>query len=179
MSSKDSTTSVTLVVVPEIEIRVSRYSHPDAQLLTDEVQLEYVRRYGGGDDGPIDQAEFDAPNGAFLIAYRAGSPVGMGGWRLLGAGQSETAWADPAAEVKRMYVVPAARGLGLARRILSELEAGAAAAGASWLLLETGDKQPEAIRLYESSGFRPVPSFGHYGTEHGSIHLGKQLGAQR
>lgn len=61
-----------------------------------------------------------------------------------------------------MYVVPAMRGAGLARRMLAHLESTAAAAGAEAMVLETGLRQPEAIALYESSGYTPVPGFGYY-----------------
>jgi ribosomal protein S18 acetylase RimI-like enzyme len=61
-----------------------------------------------------------------------------------------------------MYVVPAAQRRGLARRMLGHLEATAADAGIQALVLETGMKQPEAIELYRSSGYEPIPSFGYY-----------------
>jgi ribosomal protein S18 acetylase RimI-like enzyme len=61
-----------------------------------------------------------------------------------------------------MYVAPAARGLGLARAMLAHLERTAAEAGAAVSILETGTRQPEAIELYESSGYVEVPKFGFY-----------------
>ena len=61
-----------------------------------------------------------------------------------------------------MYVTPGARGLGIARRMLAHLEADAAAHGAEVAILETGLAQPEAIALYESSGYTPIPAFGYY-----------------
>jgi ribosomal protein S18 acetylase RimI-like enzyme len=61
-----------------------------------------------------------------------------------------------------MYVAPAARGLGVARRMLARLEDTAAVAGAAAMILETGTAQPEAITLYESSGYARIESFGHY-----------------
>ncbi|WP_241828073.1 GNAT family N-acetyltransferase [Actinopolymorpha singaporensis] len=64
------------------------------------------------------------------------------------------------AEVKRMYVAPEARGRGLARRMLAALERDAAAAGKTRMVLETGLGQPEAITLYLSAGYAPIPSFG-------------------
>ena len=70
--------------------------------------------------------------------------------------------ADVTAEVKRMYVVPAAQRRGLARRMLAHREATAAAEGIEALVLETGMKQPEAISLYLSAGYEPIPGFGHY-----------------
>jgi GNAT superfamily N-acetyltransferase len=69
------------------------------------------------------------------------------------------------AEVKRMYVVPAARARGLARQVLAHLERTAAEAGAEAMILETGLAQPEAIALYESSGYTRIPSFGYYKDE--------------
>ena len=61
-----------------------------------------------------------------------------------------------------MFVVGEARGAGHARTVLAHLERTAAAAGARAMVLETGDAQPEAIALYESSGYTAIPSFGHY-----------------
>ena len=159
----------------ELEIRPVGYHHPDAQRLVDEVQGEYVRRYGGPDGAHIDRSQFDAPKGLFSVGYCDGEPVAMGGWRLLPAGEAATAWADPAAELKRMYVVESMRGAGFARAMLTYLEASAAGHGVRWLLLETGGKQPEAIRLYRSSGYVDVPPFGHYAESELSVHLGKQL----
>ena len=66
------------------------------------------------------------------------------------------------AEVKRMYVAPTARGLGLARRMLAHLEVTARAAGLEAVVLETGEKQPEAIELYSSAGYRRIAGFGYY-----------------
>jgi GNAT superfamily N-acetyltransferase len=61
-----------------------------------------------------------------------------------------------------MYVVAARRGQGLARAMLAHLEGTARAAGAEVMILETGLAQPEAIALYESAGYTPIPGFGHY-----------------
>ena len=135
------------------------YGHPDAVALIAQVQEEYVVRYGGPDETPVDPAMFVPPEGLFLVGYLDGVPVGTGAWRrspVLALGGSL------GAEIKRMYVVPEQRGTGLARRILAELEATAAAAGHDLIVLETGLMQPEAIGLYESSGYLPIPGFGHY-----------------
>ncbi|MEU6660655.1 GNAT family N-acetyltransferase [Streptomyces sp. NPDC046821] len=141
--------------------RVS-FGHPDAVKLNDRVQLEYAERYGDeGDVTPLDPTMFDAPRGLYLIAYDdAGTPLATGGWRA----QERNAdnYADGDAELKRMYVTPEARGLGLARRILGALEDDARATGRTRMVLETGLKQPEAIALYISSGYEPCEKFGHY-----------------
>jgi GNAT superfamily N-acetyltransferase len=166
--------------VRTFDIRPVRYSHPDAQRLVAEVQQEYVIRYGGPDETPVDDEEFSPPRGRFfLLRPAAGTPAAMGGWRMVDIPGSSAPGPDPApaavAELKRMYVVPAYRGRGFARAMLAHLEATAGAAGACWLVLETGTRQPEAIELYRAAGYIPVPPFGHYADQPGSVHLGKPL----
>ncbi|QPP08411.1 GNAT family N-acetyltransferase [Streptomyces bathyalis] len=145
-------------------MRVERvaYDHPDAMKLNDAVQLEYAERYGdGGDITPLDPGMFEPPRGVYLIAYEDdGRPVATGGWRT--QNRNDEGYADGDAEIKRMYVVPEARGRGLARRILAALEDDARAAGRTRMVLETGMMQPEAIGLYSSSGYELVEKFGLY-----------------
>lgn len=148
---------------PFIELRPTPFDHPDAVRLNDRVQLEYAERYGDeGDVTPLDPAMFTAPRGLYLLAYdENGTPVATGGWR--GHEENDEGYAHGDAEIKRMYVTPEARGLGLARLILAALEDDARAAGRTRMVLETGTKQPEAIALYTSTGYTPAPSkFGHY-----------------
>jgi len=149
----------------ELEIVRVGYGHPDAMLLIAEVQAEYVVRYGGPDATPLDPVMFEPPHGSFFVGYLpdasgARRPVATGAWRT--HDDIEAFGTRRTAEVKRMYVVPAARGRGLAREILAHLEATAAAAGAEAIILETGLRQPEAMALYESSGYLPIPAFGYY-----------------
>jgi ribosomal protein S18 acetylase RimI-like enzyme len=153
----------------ELEIVRVGYGHPDAMLLIEEVQAEYVIRYGGPDETPLDPVMFEPPRGSFYVGYLAldassgrpgRRPVATGAWRLHDG--IEAFGTRHTAEVKRMYVVPAARGRGLARRMLAHLEAAAAAAGAQAMVLETGAAQPEAIALYESTGYTGIASFGLY-----------------
>jgi GNAT superfamily N-acetyltransferase len=147
-----------------VEIRRVGYAHPDAVLLQERVQREYVERYGGPDLTVIDPAQFDPPSGAYLLAYLDGTPVASGGWRAMD--DNPEGHRDGDAEIKRMYVVPEARGRGLARRILAALEEDAQAAGRIRMVLETGTKQPEAIALYLSCGYQPLErKFGLYRDE--------------
>lgn len=146
------------------------YGHPDAMRLVAQVQAEYVVRYGGADETPLDPLMFEPPAGSFFVGYvdvGAGEePVASGAWRshvdhpdlvsLAAAGVRRTA------EVKRMYVAAAHRGHGYAREVLAHLEATAAASGAEAMVLETGTAQPEAMALYESSGYEAIAPFGHY-----------------
>ena len=151
-------------------VRVAHYGDADAVAMTAEVQGEYARRYGGaGDTAPLDAGQLDPPRGLFLVVDVDAVPAAMGGWRRGGPG------GDADAEVKRMYVREPFRGRGLARHLLAELEATAAAAGVTRLVLETGDEQPEAIALYRSSGYADIPPFGHYAASPKSVPLGKAL----
>lgn len=152
-----------------VRMEILGYDHPDAAAMIAEVQQEYVVRYGGPDDSPVDPAEFAPPLGLFMVGYAdlgdGEVVVATGGWRSHGA----------EAEIKRMYVTPKARGRGYARRVLAQLEATARDAGHERLILETGLKQPEAIALYRSAGYTAVPPFGHYADTPLSVHLGKAL----
>lgn len=149
---------------PHLEIVRVGYGHPDAALLIDEVQAEYVVRYGGPDRTPLDPVMFEPPLGSFYIGYLGlegrPTPVATGAWRF--HDDVEAFGTRRVAEVKRMYVVPAARARGLARTMLAHLERTAAENGAEAMVLETGTAQPEAIGLYESSGYTRIPSFGYY-----------------
>ncbi len=125
---------------------------PVAVRLIEAMGAEMQARYGDGGLSPAQPQQFLAP-GTFLLAELDGIAVGCGGVRPSG---------EDAAEIKRMYVDPAARGRGIARGLLRALVAHARARGLTRLLLETGTAQPEAISLYESEGWTPVPPFGHY-----------------
>lgn len=158
-----------------MEIRRVRFDHPDAIALSDQVQLEYAERYGEGDLTPLDPGQFDPPHGLYLLAYdEHGRPVASGGWRA--QEKNDEGNEDGDAELKRMFVIREARGRGLARRILAELEESARAAGRTRMVLETGDRQPEAIALYASSGYTPVTKFGLYRFYESSRCMGKILG---
>ncbi|WP_326689814.1 MULTISPECIES: GNAT family N-acetyltransferase [unclassified Streptomyces] len=147
-----------------MEIVPAHFDHPDVRKLNEIVLQEYVERYGNteGDATPLDAAMFQPPRGLYLLAHDdEGRPVATGGWRSMDA--SEENYTDGDAELKRMFVMPEARGLGLARRILALLEDDARAAGRVRMVLETGIEQPEAIALYTSSGYEPAKAkFGHY-----------------
>jgi GNAT superfamily N-acetyltransferase len=155
-----------VAVAVSIEVIPARLDEPDALTLIELVQGEYVLRYGGRDKAPIDVAEFLPPEGLFLLARLDGAPAGCGGWRALGDGQ---------AEIKRMFTVADYRNRGVARAVLAELERTAAAAGIDGLVLETGTVQPEAIALYESSGYRPIEGFGYYAGRPLSRSYGKRV----
>ena len=151
---------------PSAELRPVSYADPVAQHLIERVQQEYVVRYGGRDAAVVDPAEFSAPLGLFLVAEVDGVPAACGGWRAQG---------DGVVELKRMYVEPAFRRRGLAATLLAELERTAAAAGHRHLLLNSGDRQPEALALYARAGYTPVAGYGVYADSPGAVFLAKEL----
>ena len=151
-------------------------SHEHAQRLVAQVQAEYVARYGGRDESPITPEDFDDPRGQFFVGYVDGVPVTTGAWRRSTVVALDV---DVTAEIKRMYVVPAHQRRGIARRMLAHLEATAAAAGIEGLVLETGLEQTEAIALYTSSGYEPVPGFGYYCGSELSRTFGRRLELHR
>jgi GNAT superfamily N-acetyltransferase len=144
----------------DLRIEQLPISHPDAQLLVEAVQQEYVVRYGGRDRTPMRASELEPPYGAFYVGYRDARPVMTGAWRF--RADVTRLGARRPAEVKRMYVAPEGRRQGLARLMLAHLEATARTAGADVMILETGTAQPEAMALYEAAGYERVEPFGHY-----------------
>lgn len=150
----------------DLELRDEPYDGPSAQELIDAVQQEYVVRYGSPDTTPVDPAEFAPPDGRFVVGYLDTDAVAMGGVRRIDQGT---------VEIKRMYVIPEQRGRGLSRVVLAHLETLARELGATRILLETGQKQPEAMRLYETAGYERVEGFGHYRCEPDSVSYGKTL----
>lgn len=144
-----------------LELRTVGIDHPDAVALVEAVQQVYVRRYGGADLTPVAAGEFAPPSGLFLVGYAGDEPAVCGGWRLHATG-SDPAMRDGDVELKRMYVIPACRGRGYARRLLAELERTARDAGGRRMVLETGTRQPEAIALYRAEGYHEIDRFGVY-----------------
>ncbi|MCU7723651.1 GNAT family N-acetyltransferase [Actinoplanes sp. KI2] len=137
----------------EIKIRMVDFADPAVQALLVDVLNELSERYGGsGDDTPIATDDFTPPNGAFFVADDGGRLVGCAGWRRH----------DEDAELKRMFTAKSARKRGLGRRLLTAIEESARAAGCRRLILETGDRQPEAIALYQTAGYARIEDFGYY-----------------
>ncbi|MFG2060444.1 GNAT family N-acetyltransferase [Micromonospora sp. NPDC048871] len=125
----------------------------DAVRLREAQRVELDARYGNDNHEPGEEPTA-ASVPVFLVARDAdGTAVGCGGLRLL---------TPDSAEIKRMYVVPAARGTGVAVAILRALEQRARELGVRTLLLETGTAQPEAMRFYEREGYHRIDNFGPY-----------------
>lgn len=127
---------------------------PRARWCVDQYYAELDRRFEAGFDPgvsiPADDEELVPPRGAFVLATVEGEPVACGVVKAIGSGMGS---------VKRMWVSPAARGLGLGRKILVAIEDAARALGLTRLRLETNRTLREAIVLYRSSGYREVDAF--------------------
>jgi DNA-binding MarR family transcriptional regulator/GNAT superfamily N-acetyltransferase len=127
---------------------------PEARFCLQSYFGELSRRFDSGFDPArsisADDDELTLPAGLLLVATLHGEPVGCGALKFHGGAP---------AEIKRMWVAPAARGTGLGRRLLAELEERAAHSGAACVRLETNGALTEAIALYRSAGYREVPAF--------------------
>jgi GNAT superfamily N-acetyltransferase len=157
----------------ELRLQEVPYEHPDVLSLEQAAQQFYVQIYGSPDDTPYTAADFAPPQGAFFVGYLGEAAVAMGGWRFRRPGVPRVARRP--AEIRRMFVDERVRGRGFARIVLAALEASAAAAGADWMLLETGRPQIAAVGLYRSSGYVDVERFGHYADSEMALNLGRPL----
>jgi len=128
--------------------------HPGARRAVRAYVTELADRFEAGFDPALSISatddEMSPPAGLFLLATLHGEPAGCGALKFRPGAR---------AEIKRMWVAPEARGLGLGRRLLTELEARAAARGVRTLRLETNRALTEAISLYRSAGYREVAAF--------------------
>lgn len=97
-----------------------------------------------------DPAVFTGTAGVFLVARQDGAPVGCGGLRMLSPVRGE---------IKHLWVRPAARGTGLGRAILTELERRAAEFGASEVVLDTNERLAAAQSLYRSAGYAEIAPY--------------------
>jgi DNA-binding MarR family transcriptional regulator len=143
-----------LLRASSVEIAVADPSSPDAQHCLDRYFGELAARFRGGYDRGVDHSaevgEFAPPKGCLLIARLFGEAIGCGAVRTVEPGL---------AEIKRMWVAPEARGLGLGRRLLGELEQVAARSKARMVRLDTNEVLIEAQQLYRSCGYREIQAF--------------------
>jgi DNA-binding MarR family transcriptional regulator/GNAT superfamily N-acetyltransferase len=143
-----------LLAASAVQIGARDPRHPEARYCL----RAYVEELSGRFDGGFDPArsisaadhEMTPPAGLFLVATLHAEPVGCGALKF---------HPGAPAEIKRMWVAPSVRGLGLGRRLLAELEARAAAHGVRVLRLETNRALGEAISLYRAAGYREVAAF--------------------
>jgi DNA-binding MarR family transcriptional regulator/GNAT superfamily N-acetyltransferase len=143
-----------LLIAALVELRPTDPAHPDAKACFQHYFVELERRsYSRLDPATLIAAkphELRPPAGLLLVAYLHSEPVGCGAVKH---------HADAPSEIKRMWVAETARGLGIGRRLLAELEASAARSGATRARLETNRRLTEAIGLYRSAGYVEVAAF--------------------
>jgi ribosomal protein S18 acetylase RimI-like enzyme len=143
-----------LLTASMVHVDVYDPRHPFARACVAAYSAELAARFEAGFDPDLSisaaEDELTVPAGLFLVATLHGEPVGCGALKLHGRRP---------AEAKRMWVNPQARGLGLGRRLLSELEAQARAHGARTVRLETNRTLTEAIAMYRAAGYREVAAF--------------------
>ena len=139
---------------------------PTARILVEALNTELSGRYPeeGACHFRLDAHEVSGGQGAFLVAFRSGKPVGCGAVRRI---ETQTG------EIKRMYVVPQERGQGVGRAILHAIET--RALRLSRLVLETGVRQAEAQALYQRAGFLQIAPFGEYVDSPLSICMAKNI----
>ncbi len=141
------------MIVREVHIREVPWEHPDSVAMRKAQRVDLDIRYGSPDSepGPHPTA---VDITVFFVAYTDdGEAIGSGALRQLD---------DQHAEIKRMFVLPAHRGSGAASAILARLEQFARERHWVRLVLETGHRQPDAVRFYEREGYRRIPRFGYY-----------------
>jgi DNA-binding MarR family transcriptional regulator/GNAT superfamily N-acetyltransferase len=143
-----------LLTAALVELRPTDPAHPDANACFQHYFVELERRSNSRlDPATLIAAkphELRPPAGLLLVAYLHSEPVGCGAVKH---------HADAPSEIKRMWVAETARGLGIGRRLLAELEASAARSGATRARLETNRRLTEAITLYRSAGYVEVAAF--------------------
>jgi GNAT superfamily N-acetyltransferase len=151
-----------------VDVRRESYGGAVAQELAAALETELLRRYDGraGSGAEPPASDFEPPGGAFLVGYEGLEAVACGGVCRHDEGT---------AEIRRMYVVPAARRRGYARVLLAALEDEARRLGYSAVRLETGDRQPDAIGLYEAAGYGSIERFGPWVDDERSVCFEKQL----
>jgi transketolase len=153
---------------PTVEIRREDFTSPVAQDLIAALNAELSQRYSepGANHFRLEAAEVAEGQGAFLVAYAGSQPVGCGAVRRIDV---------RTAEIKRMYVAPAARSGGVATTVLAQLESEARRLGATRVVLETGIRNPDALALYHRAGYAEIPMFGEYLDSPLSVCMSKDL----
>jgi DNA-binding MarR family transcriptional regulator/GNAT superfamily N-acetyltransferase len=143
-----------LLTAAMVEIAPIDPAHPHARYCLESYFSELDRRFDTGFDPsrsiPADETDMRPPAGLFLVATLRGEPIGSGALKF---------HRDEPTELKRMWVAESARGLGVGRRLLHELENQAARHGVKVIHLETNGSLTEAISLYRSAGYVEVAPF--------------------
>lgn len=149
-----------------MQIAFETPDQPDVHALIAELDAYLYSLYPAENVYALDVASLLAPNVVFAVA-RDGSGSALGCAAVVVTPEY--------GEIKRMYVRPAARGQGLARRLIAALEDRARSRGCAVCMLETGPTMPEALALYERMGYKYRPAFGEYPEDPLSVFMQKEL----
>lgn len=155
-----------MVDAADVTLTVEAPTSPDARRLIRRLDSDLLARYPRTSVHGLNENDLADWQGVFLVARLEGKAVACGAVKTLEPGTGE---------LKRMFVEPEARRLGIGRRVLEALEDAAAGLGLTVLRLETGTLQPEAIRLYESVDYVRIPCFAEYADDPFSVCYEKQL----
>jgi putative acetyltransferase len=150
-----------------VTIRPEDPAQPDLRALIADLDALMTRLYPAASNHLVDIETLRGPDMKFFAARREGVAIGCGAYRVLDRQN---------AEIKRMFVTPAARGLRLGQRLLLHLETDAWVAGIERLFLETGVHQPAAIQLYRRAGFVACPPFAAYRPDPLSLFMTRVVG---
>jgi GNAT superfamily N-acetyltransferase len=142
-----------LLIASTVEVRECDPRHSDARHCLQSYYSELAVRFREGYDpavSPVADDEMTPPAGLLLVASLHGEPVGCGALIF---------YPDAVGLVKRMWVAPSVRGLGVGRRLLFELEDRGRSHGVQLMRLETKDELSEAVQMYRTSGYIEVKPF--------------------
>jgi GNAT superfamily N-acetyltransferase len=147
-----------------VQVLSSSWSDPAGAELRAAMQEEMESRYADRVAELLAQAADPAGrlHGALGVEAEQVVYVGIAYTGAVAVGHAALRWLGDDLELKRMYVTPAHRGSGVATALLSAAEDAARCRGAARLVLQTGDRQPEAVRLYEREGYTHIPVFPPY-----------------
>jgi putative acetyltransferase len=154
-----------MLSTPLLRFQIDDPASPDVVPLLHELDGYLAELYPTGNIQPVSVAALKQANVTFLTARVDGVPVACGACLRH----------QDYVEVKRMYVLPACRGLGLGKQLLEALETEVARAGGTVIRLETGTAQAEALELYERAGYRRCAPFGEHRANPLSICMEKSL----
>jgi putative acetyltransferase len=146
-------------------VTIADPAEPSVRALIDALDQYMIPLYPAESNHLLDIETLRQPEMRFFAAFAGDDAMGCGGCWLHG----------DYAEIKRVYVSPRARGLGLAKKLMDRIEAEAKAAGRMIARLETGIHQPEALGLYRRLGYADRGPFGDYAEDPNSVFMEKLL----
>ena len=157
------------MITPICVVRRAELSAPETARLVRQLWEELGALYPEVNGPPFTPDDIVGARTAFVVAWWEGEAVGSGAFHPISDEENNVA------EIRRMYVEPRLRRRGISRAILAELERLARECGYTTIRLETGLRQPNAIRLYETSGYLPIEPFGRHRDDPLSVCFEKAL----